>query len=76
MIKLKINKTFTKRSRKKTKRKETIIFYWTLILKRKITLTRKIKRIRTIEKIINHKLGWKVKLKTNKIFIKGLRRKN
>jgi len=39
---------------------------------------KKNKRIRSkLKKIItNHKLGLKVKLKTNKIFIKGLRKKN
>jgi hypothetical protein len=38
---------------------------------------KKNKRIRTkLKKITNHKLGLKVKLKTNKIFIKGLRKKN
>jgi len=29
-----------------------------------------------VKKITNHKLGSKVKLKTNKIFIKGIRKKN
>jgi hypothetical protein len=49
-----------------------------VILKIKITLTKRKKiRIRTkLKKITNHKLGLKVKLKTNKIFIKGIRKKN